>query len=226
MLRFVGAAPVAQHPQNATHSPPQAASVLQKEYNRETALKETLQNNSTANNAEQLPAPKGIGMAVAFDWGLTVELLLLPILMLFFGSSILSTQSSTTSKFVIVFTLLISWIIAALFGVFGEGVRRGWRWTRPVQIVGNSLGFLGGLALLVQLFNNIKVGNYWTLVPACILLIVSPLIAWRLSRPETATWFKSVTSQEARKRHGGSWVWWIALWSIIGGTLVAIGALH
>ena len=189
-------------------------------------MKETLQDNSIANNAEQLPAPKGIGMAVAFDWGLTIELLLLPILMLFFGSSILSIQSSTTSKFVIVFTLLISWIIAALFGIFGEGVRRGWRWTRPVQIVGNSLGFLGGLALLVQLFNNIKVGNYWTLIPACILLVVSPLIAWRLSRPATAIWFKSVTSQEARKRHGGSWVWWIALWSIIGGTLVAIGALH
>ena len=200
--------------------------MLKPDHDRETALKETLQDNSTTNDAEQLPAPKGIGMAVAFDWGLTVELLLLPILMIFFGSSVLSTQPSTASKFVIAFTFLISWAIAALFGIFGEGVRRGWRWTRPVQIVGNSLGFLGGLALLVQLFNNIKVGNYWTLVPACILLIVSPLIAWRLSRPETAIWFKSVTSQEARKRHGGSWVWWIALWSIIGGTLVAIGALH
>ena len=218
--------PWAQHPQNSTHSPPPAASVLQPEYDRETALKETLQDNSTANNAEQLPAPKGIGMAVAFDWGLTVELLLLPVLMVFSGSSVLPTQPSTTSNFVIIITFLASWVIAALFGIFGEGVRRGWRWTRPVQIVGNSLGFLGGLALLVQLFNNIKVGNYWTLVPASILLIVSPLIAWRLSRPETAIWFKSVTSQEARKRHGGSWVWWIALWSIIGGTLVAIGALH
>jgi len=200
--------------------------VLQIEHDRETALKETLQDTSTAKNAEQLPAPKGIGMAVAFDWGLTVELLLLPILMVFSGSSVLSTQPTTASKFVIAFTFLISWVIAALFGIFGEGVRCGWRWTRPVQIVGNSLGFLGGLALLVQLINNIKVGNYWTLVPASILLIVSPLIAWRLSRPATAIWFKSVTSQEARKRHGGSWVWWIALWSIIGGTLVAIGALH
>ena len=203
----------------------QAASAYN-EYERKTALKETLQDNSTANNAKQLPAPKGIGMAVAFDWGLTVELLLLPILMVFSGSTVLSTRPSTTSSIVIVITFLASWAIAALLGIFGEGIRRGWRWTRPVQIVANSLGFVGGLALLVQLVNNIKVGNYWTLVPASILLIVSPLIAWRLSRPETAIWFQSVTSQEARKRHGGSWVWWIALWSSIGGTLVAIGALH
>jgi hypothetical protein len=196
------------------------------EHVRETALKETLQSHSTENNAEQLPAPKGIGMAVAFDWGLTVELFLIPILMVFLGSPIFSKQTSMTSTITTIFTFLISWIIAALFGVFGEGVRRGWRWTRPVQIVGNTIGFLGGFVLVVQLVNGIKIGNYWTLVPAFILLIISPLIAWRLSRPETARWFKAVTSQEARKRHGGSWVLWIALWSIVGGTLVAVGAFH
>jgi hypothetical protein len=196
------------------------------ELERVAALKETLKANSTVNNTEQLPAPKGIGMAVAFDWGLTVELLLIPILTVFLGSSAISKQTPMASNFAIFFTFLISWVIAALFGIFGEGVRRGWRWTRPVQIVVNTLGFLGGFVLIVQVVNNIKIGNYWTLVPAFILLIISPLIAWRLSRPETARWFKTVTSQEARKRHGGSWVLWIALWSIIGGTLVALGAFH
>jgi hypothetical protein len=200
--------------------------VLKSENNRETTLKETLKADSPASNAEQLPAPKGIGMAVAFDWGLTVELLLIPIFMVFLGSSVISKQSSIPSNVAIIFTFVFSWAIAALFAIFGEGVRRGWRWTRPVQIVGNTLGFLGGLVLLVQLINNIKVGNYWSLVPTFILLIISPLIAWRLSRPETATWFRFVTSQDARKRHGGSWVLWIALWSIIGGTLVALGAFH
>ena len=189
-------------------------------------MKETIQTDPTQNTNEELPAPKGIGMAVAFDWGLTVELLLIPIFTVIWGSPVFSKQTPTSSNFTIVITFLISWIIAALFGIFGEGVRRGWRWTRPVQIVGNTLGFLGGFALLLQLFNNIKIGNYWTLVPAFILLIISPLIAWRLSRPETARWFKAVTSLEARKRHGGSWVLWIALWSIIGGTLVALGSFH
>ncbi len=200
--------------------------MLQLEHNRETTLKETLNADYPASNAEQLPAPKGIGMAVAFDWGLTVELFLIPIFMVLLGSSVLSKQSPMVSNVAIIFTFVFSWAIAVLFAIFGEGVRRGWRWTRPIQIAGNSLGFIGGLVLLAQLFNAIKMGNYWPLVPTFILLVISPLIAWRLSRPETATWFKSVTSQEARQRHGGSWVWWIALWSIVGGTLVALGVFH
>ena len=221
MLHPRGAAPI-----NLNTLAAAGCKCVNQEHDRETPLKETLQSNSTDNDAEKLPAPKGIGMAVAFDWGLTVELLLIPILTVFLGSPVFSKQTPMASKFTIIFTFLISWIIAALFGIFGEGVRRGWRWTRPIQIVGNTLGFLGGFALLVQLFNNIKIGNYWTLVPAFILLIISPLIAWRLSRPETARWFRAVTSLEARKRHGGSWVLWIALWSIVGGTLVALGSFH
>ena len=53
-----------------------------------------------------------------------------------------------------------------------------------------------------------------------------PLIAWRLSRPETARWFAIVTSAEAGKRHGGSWIWKIALWSIVGGVLQAISTFR
>ncbi len=189
-------------------------------------MKETLQTHPTGNATEAFPAPKGIGMAVAFDWGLTVELLLIPILSIFLGSPAVSNQTPMGSQFAIVTSFLLLWPIAALFGIFGEGIRRGWRWTRPVQLVGNTIGFLGGLFLLVPVWSGIKEGNYWTLVPAFILLGISPLIAWRLSRPATARWFATVTSVEARKRHGGSWAWWIALWAIIGGSLVAIGTFH
>jgi hypothetical protein len=189
-------------------------------------LKETLRSNPTHNVTDELPAPQGIGMAVAFDWGLTVELLLIPILSIFLGSPAVSNRTTMGSQFAIITSFLLLWPIAVLFGIFGEGIRRGWRWTRPVQLVGNAIGFLGGLVLLVQVWGGIKAGNYWTLVPAFILLVISPLIAWRLSRPATARWFATVTSVEARKRHGGSWVWWIALWSIIGGSLVASGTFH
>jgi hypothetical protein len=59
-----------------------------------------------------------------------------------------------------------------------------------------------------------------------ILVIFSPLIVWRLSRPSTARWFKNVTVAEARKRHGGKWVWFIALWAIVGGVLQTIVAMQ
>lgn len=189
-------------------------------------MKETLRSNPTHNVTDELPAPQGIGMAVAFDWGLTVELLLIPILSIFLGSPAVSNRTTMGSQFAIITSFLLLWPIAVLFGIFGEGIRRGWRWTRPVQLVGNAIGFLGGFVLLVQVWGGIKAGNYWTLVPAFILLVISPLIAWRLSRPATARWFATVTSVEARKRHGGSWVWLIALWSIIGGSLVASGTFH
>jgi hypothetical protein len=194
--------------------------------NGDTILEETLQTQAAVDDTDNQPAPRGIGMAVAFDWGLTVQMLLMPVLSIFLGAPIFSNRINLDPKFTVIISFLIFWPIAVLFVLFGEGVRRGVRWTRPVQIVGNTLGFLGGFVLLGQVWSGIKESNYWPLVPAIILLIFSPLIAWRLSRPETARWFATVASIDARKRHGGSWIWKIALWSIVGGTLQALNTLH
>jgi len=200
--------------------------VYDKATNGDITLKETLQSQPLDTVGDKRSGPKGIGMAVAFDWGLTVELLLVPVLTIILGSPMSSMSMNMAPRFSIIAIFLFSWLFAALLALFGEGVRRGWRWTRPIQIAANALGFLGGFVLLPQVWQGIKVGNYWTVVPAIILLIPSPLIAWRLSRPETARWFATVTSEEARKRHGGSWIWKIALWSIVGGSLVALGVFH
>jgi hypothetical protein len=168
--------------------------------------------------------PQGIGMAVAFDWGLVVQLLVTPFLTLLLG------ESSVFQAFKLspVMTALVSWLIslpfAVLIAIFGEGVRRGWRWTRPLQVGFNALAFFGGFYALYNLWQDSKHGNYWSVVTATILLIFSPLIAWRLSRPVTKQWFATVKSGEARKRHGGFWPWLILIWSIIGGVLQAIAA--
>lgn len=173
---------------------------------------------------EVLPNPQGIGMAVAFDWGLAVQIAVAPLLMQNLDSigivkSLKLSQPLATALFV-----LISLPFVALLAIFGEGIRRGWRWTRPVQIVANTLGFFGGIATLFNVVQGSKTGNYWPTVTAVILLIFSPLIAWRLSRPATAQWFAKVTSAEARQRHGGLWPWLILIWSIVGGILQAIAA--
>src|SRR5881275_844102 len=153
--------------------------------------------------------PQGIGMAVAFDWGLAVQILVTPFLPLFLPNTGFFKAFKLSPALTIAVSFLISLPFVALLAIFGEGVRRGWRWTRPVQIVINSLGFLGGFATLPGLWQGSKSGNYWSLVTAVILLIFSPLIAWRLSRPVTKQWFATVNSKDARRRHGGLWPWLI-----------------
>src|SRR6266704_1280198 len=90
--------------------------------------------------------PQGIGMAVAFDWGLTVQLLAGPLLPLVLrnltGSGFVQLPTSMLKLSPVpaaVVTFLISLPFAAGIAIFGEGIRRGWRWTRPVQIVFNTL---------------------------------------------------------------------------------------
>ena len=177
-------------------------------------------------NEEALPKPQGIGMAVAFDWGLAVQIAVMPLIMQNSGNSSVFKSLKLSQPLGTLLFLLISLPFAALLGIFGEGIRRGWRWTRPVQIVFNSLGFLGGIASIFTVVRGAKVGNYWPIVTAVILLIFSPLIAWRMSRPATAKWFTHVTSAEARSRHSGAWPWLIFIWSIIGGVLQAIAAMR
>jgi hypothetical protein len=186
----------------------------------------SIQPQPIALSRDKQVAPQGIGMAVAFDWGLAVQMLLTPILTPLLGASTSAQKGHTTPLSNPILSFVVYWLIALLFILFGEGIRSGVRWTRWVQIVGNTLGFLGGFVLLVPLWNGIKTGNYWTLAPATILLIFSPLIAWRLSRPQTARWFATVARAEGRKRHGGIWIFWIALWAIAGGTLVVLSGLH
>jgi len=177
-----------------------------------------------ADSAQLDLKPQGIGMAVAFDWGLVVQMLATPFLPLFFAGTGIFSFLKLSPVLAFIVLLVISLPFAALLAIFGEGIRRGWRWTRPVQVVANALLFLIGIALLPNVWLSGQAGNYWPVVTAVILLIFSPLIAWRLSRPTTKRWFASVSSAEARKHHGGAWPWLIAIWSIVGGILQAIAA--
>jgi hypothetical protein len=166
-----------------------------------------------AGEAQTAAGPKGIGLAVAFDWAFASQLAItsiLPLVLLAMGQ-LRQIQPAAT------FPPLIGTV---LFAILGEGVRRGKSWARIIQIIWNSLGFIGGFAALYAALNFSR----WLFVPAAILLILAPFIVWRLTRPATATWFKTVTDAEARRRHGGSWPWLILIWSIISGAIVAAAA--
>src|SRR5260370_9891002 len=98
-------------------------------------------------------------MAVAFDWGLTVQMLLTPILSIFLGSPFFSKWAGLDSKITIIISFLIFWPVAALFALFRDGIRRGVRSTRPVQIPANTLGFLGGFGVLDHLGQGVQAAN-------------------------------------------------------------------
>ena len=195
--------------------------------NQEQSMSDTFASSDasqTPSSADTLPTPKGIGMAVAFDWGLTVQLLVMPLLPLLFGGSPMLGQLHLSLPVQTLLSFVIALPFAFLIFLFGEGVRRGWRWTRPVQVVINALLFLAGFGSLVNFIQQARHGSYWSLATVVILLVFSPLIAWRLSRSTTTRWFANVTSVEARRRHGGAWPYFIALCAIVGGTLQALAA--
>jgi hypothetical protein len=188
-------------------------------------VKESQESAGRASTAKELPQPQGIGMAVAFDWGLTVQLLLTPIIATVLGQSSpvkLPGHHPILSKALL---FIIAWPLACLSALLGEMIRRGHHWVVRIQIVANGLLPLVGLFSLANLYRSLRAGNFWPLVTEVILVIISPLIVWRLSRPATADWFKTVTVAEARQRHGGKWVWFIALWATIGGVLQTIAAM-
>jgi hypothetical protein len=164
-------------------------------------------------------SPQGIGMAVAIDWGLATQMILTPII------SAISNPSHQPPLLNNILTFVVSFIIGGILIFFGEQVRRGRNWSRIVQFVANLLLSIFGLYSLIHLYQSIQVGNFWPIITEIILIIISPLIVWRMSRPSTIQWFKTVSVAEARRRHGGKWVWFIALWSIVGGILQITAAM-
>lgn len=172
-----------------------------------------------------LPGPGGIGMAVAIDWGLAVQILLMPFISIFFSSASSMRMLGQNSAAGNVVFIVLALLFGALLVWFGEMVRSGHGWARIVQLVMSSLLSLGGIISLVNFVHQVSVGNFWPLVTESILLVFSPLIVWRLSRPASANWFKRVTPAEARQRHGGKWIWFIALWAVVGGILQTIASL-
>ncbi len=180
-------------------------------------MNETQTSEVNETTEKELPGPQGIGMAVSIDWGLAVQMILLPIISLRHPSV---TGTSITGTIILIPSLLSS----VVFVWFGEMVRRGHNWTRLIQIIFNVLLTLGGLFALISLYQSISKGNFWPIITEIILIIISPLIVWRMTRPATTRWFKTVTVAEARKRHGGKWVAFIALFAIIGGVLQVLAA--
>ena len=188
-------------------------------------MKDTQEHVVSETAVKELPAPQGIGMAVAVDWGLSAQILLTPILSTLLGRSNPLKVPGVNSTLSTVLSLLIALVVACIPAFFGEMIRSGRNWALKVQIALNILLSIAGILSLIGVYQSLRAGEFRPLITAFILVIIAPLTVWRLTRPSTFQWFKLVTPAEARKRHGGRWVWFIILCAAIGGLLQTFATL-
>ncbi|MGH2514291.1 MAG: hypothetical protein ACRDHP_01410, partial [Ktedonobacterales bacterium] len=122
-------------------------------------------------------------------------------------------------------TATLALLAAVPCALFGEGMRRGVRLLRPVQIAGNALLVLYGLVQLPTL-GGVRPGNLSPIVRTLVLLVASPVVVYLLSRPQTRAWFANTTSTAARARHGGKWIAGHLIWALLGGAAIAFAGLY
>jgi hypothetical protein len=189
------------------------------EEHKEAGTSETGSVEAAAASGQPALKPGGIGTGVAFDWALTVQILIDGVC--FFLGIGPGSQVAGQPLPARLALALLSIPAAALVFTQGEALRRGRRVARIIQIVANSLLVLVGLVNLPGLLDSLKGGHVGSLVVEVVLLIVSPIIVWLLTRRRTRDWFATATSAEARARHSGRWLLWMALYAIIGGAAVA-----
>ncbi len=179
---------------------------------------------SAAAQARVRPGPRGIGTGVVFDWALVVQILIDGV---FYAlgtgpGSAMAGKPLGLRLAIVPLTLLA----AAIVFTQGEALRRGRRVAWIIQIVANALLVINGLIGIPGTITSLGKLRFGDLSYTIVLVIISALIVWLLTRPSTRAWIGSTTSAEARARHGGSWLFWIALWAIIGGAAIAFAGYY
>jgi hypothetical protein len=163
-------------------------------------------------------------MSVAFDWALAAQMIFVAAsYTLGIGAGSMLGMLPPGQRLVTAGGALVAAVPCALMG---EGMRRGVRLLRPLQLAGNALLTLYGIAQLPGAIGDVHAGHLSAIPRTLALLVASPLIVWLLSRPHTKDWFAQATSAQARARHGGLWIVGILIWAVVGGAAIAFAGLY
>ena len=168
--------------------------------------------------------PRGIGTAVVFDWALATQTALGALF-----AALAVGPSSDTANLPIAGRLgMVLGFLAVAAGIaaFGEAMRRGVRPVWMAQIVINAGLFFLGVHDIPDTLQSVKGGHWGLFAHTFVLLFISPVLAWMLTRKSTRDWVAHTTRAQARKRHGGKWVVYIIIWAIICGAIIAFGPLY
>jgi len=177
-------------------------------------------------DAPALPLVKarGIGLAVGFDWALMWQFLLMfPFLLAGTGPGDTLAQAPAGLRIVVALAALLP---AAGAFALGEALRRGYRLAWLIQLVFNSALVLYGFASILPAVDGLRGGHLSGLVRAVVLLILSPLIVYQLTRPQTRAWLAQTTHAEASARHRGWWMLATLAPALIGGAAIAFAGYY
>jgi len=159
--------------------------------------------------------PRGVGLSVALLWGVSVQLIAQGWSRLV-GSDLFAPTGGGRGL-----ASAGAFSGAVIAFAFGECVRRGVGWSRRVVVaLGLALTALG-IASLPGSVRDLEHGLVWSTVPTAVLLTVAPLMAVWMHSACSRSWFRLVTSEIARRRHGGVWVATLVLVAVVSGLLVA-----
>jgi hypothetical protein len=175
-----------------------------------------------------LRGPGGVGTGVGIDWGLTVQFLTVLVLQVLHTVGRVALPASAmvleTSNAVALVGMLLAYIvIAGLFFVLGDRLRRGSYVAWELQLGFAALLVVVGVVQLVRVVSDVQHGQRPAIASGVVLLFVNPVALWLLAQPRTRAWFHAVTPQAAAARHGGRWVAEIAAFALVGGVAVALG---
>lgn len=186
---------------------------------------EQARQTQAAGEREVERGPSGIGTGVAFDWALAAQILIMaPFIAVGVGPGALAAGLPLAVRVAAV----VASIVAALICVgIGEALRRGNRYAWMFQIGFNALLFFDGLFGVPGALNDLTQHHLISsLVRSVVLVIISPLIVFLLTRSQTRAWIKRVTPSEAMARHGGRWIAFVTLWAVVGGALIAFHGFY
>lgn len=161
--------------------------------------------------------PRGGRIGVAFDWGFGVQMAAMGLL----------TLAGVPNNGVALPRLagLLPLAGAAVAYAQGEALRRGNGTAWWIQVLGNGALTLGGIGALTVLPRMLEQGRYGFLYTTVLLLVVSPMEVWLLTRPGSRRWYGSVTPDIARARHSGQWMTGTVAWAVVCGLLQTAAAM-
>lgn len=160
--------------------------------------------------AESNP-PGALSTAVIFDWGLTVQWLIQA------GAGILGFHVFA-NKQVPVVGLIAG---AIVFALCGEGLRRGVRAARYLQLAINGFFVINGIGLALNI--PLVVGHQpRDIISIVVMLSAGAWIIWRMLLPRSREWFATVQPAQALARHNLRWLARVIPASVAAGIVIVI----